>query len=355
MKRTRLIIVVVLAAWGQSLPALPPTAIIGADFEQLWVATSESRTSRQRIDADGSFSWRTALPALSGFAAIRGRAELAYIPANETLFDTETLSTELGFGLGPGLGRTELTISSSIAETSRFVDGSVRLAYDLDQLSGDLVPIAAVGGGTRWSPVQDSDRYTARGELGLRYEPGIETRLSSTIDAAWHRYREQVLATEDGDASNTPREDLTSELSLSWEQLLGYYTELVISVAPGYRFSNNNRYLESVPTLERNSDSRATGRAGVALSWSPIRQLSVRTNGRLLTELYTDRAPLDSSGEPASGNLHTTEATVGISSDVTFDDHLFFSLDLSLSRSFSKQTSLERTTTTISGGVEYSF
>lgn len=353
--KNRSLLLIAFFGCVSSLAALPPIAVLGADVEQRWLSAAGSERWESRLHAEGSFSRRAALPSGAGFGALSGRAELWYSPEHERFTDGQDLSATLGFPWGSGFAEIESVLSSSIAESSRFLDSSSTLSYELDQLSDTVTPFAALQGGVLWVPHNSADSQSAGMRLGIRAEPSIEQSLTTAVSGEWERYPDQPLFDSSGEEQSAERNDIVAGAEITWRRLLGYFADLTLSLEPAYRVSNANRYFSSSSTLEEQSEDRYVAAAEARLSWSPVRQWNLLAGIENSARFYLERAALRESGSPTSETLVSNETTVTIGSDVTFNDALYFTFELSWSQLASNQASLERQSAAASAGIEYSF
>jgi len=121
------------------------------------------------------------------------------------------------------------------------------------------------------------------------------------------------------------------------------------------RFSNANRFIETVTYLEKNSETRIGISAEAGAGWSPTRHLNIQGGIFTERELYIDRMALDEAGSLTEEKLKLFTTGSYIRFDWTENNMVYFILKGQGEKIFSNDPSETGWNIIISGGVEYSF
>ena len=161
------------------------------------------------------------------------------------------------------------------------------------------------------------------------------------------------------DLSNQETEDARSDMrfhgGLTFEGLIGFFTDWKASLYTEYFDSTANRWIEGSASLEEESEDHWMAGGEYELNWSPNSSAQYGLAGFIEYKNYLHRTILDSADISTGENLSMVRAGTNLDASWTADNALFWKLSLAFFRSFSDDPEFDTWNTGLQAGVEYSF
>ena len=345
---------------AQTAAAFPPVFVLGTTGGSVLSEDDDdsSITATPTAGSHGSFSYRTTLPT-GGYAAFGFDGSLRYYFGEVDDFqDQEVLSAEIKTPLGPGsllAGAGATTSLQNLGVSGRYIQPDWSAGYEFPQWENGLPPEIRYSGLYRYEADGVQDKLRNAVAAGIVADPSIRFGYSVHAEGAWELFSEQKILDEDGTEGGAQRSDIIASLDARAEGLMGFFTSWNVDTDVGYRASTANRYIAATGEVEENSQSRLFARLEPSVEFSPVQQLGIGTSLTFGDSYYVDRAALGDDGRPSEANLNLFDIGGSVYLDWTPNNALFFLLEASVSRQFSSQPGLEGWSSTIQGGIEYSF
>ncbi|MDY7028821.1 MAG: hypothetical protein SVR04_11040 [Spirochaetota bacterium] len=206
-----------------------------------------------------------------------------------------------------------------------------------------------------YQELNNDDRLSHDLSLTAGWDYSLRLGLFLTAGAAFSEYSDYYLLDAANQETSSQRSDRRFYGELGFEGLAGYFTDWEGVLYGEYTDSNANRWISGSSSLENESEDSWAAGAEWGLNWSPSRTTQYEIEAFLDYREYLHRTALDSSEISTGEQLTVTKTGASLNTSWTDDNTLFWNLNITVFRSFSRDPEFNTWNFGLQAGVEYTF
>ncbi|RPJ06843.1 MAG: hypothetical protein EHM28_09245 [Spirochaetaceae bacterium] len=296
------------------------------------------------VTAEIDYSLRT-MAGESGYFATLVNAKAGTVAGDPLFFhDKELFSMELGLDTGDGrlIAATGLlsSMNGTLVDLSFYIPSWELKYYFQTERELPNVFISYVGN-VKILPDEEEDLLFTGTEAGVEYWPTATSMYSVKIGAWWENWYEYTLYNFGGGPSGDLRNDFVSLLSLKAGGIYEFYLQWEMEVSAQLRISNANRYIPSLLFYEEASENNLMLSCKWTLDFTWNKFVNLKIIPGIGYQQYFARQALGDSGALLDENAYLVLAEGLFHFDWTFDDMLYYIIELSGRRDFSNDSEMD--------------
>jgi len=357
-KRLALLCIILCIVSLGSAHGYDPTVVLGLFAEELIFPGNGTAGYLTNIQLNGLIGWRTKLGSASYFA-LNASAELNnYLYSSPVSSDSENLEMEASFPIGPNRLDVMAGLGASLLGTvtaSAYARPDWQIKYRLEPGRRKLSPFIAYKGYYLYQHIDTDDALYQGVEIGFVYRPSVRLGYQTSLEGGWEGWLESALYDSAGNTTSDKRNDLLLKANGQLQGLVGYFVSWQLGSDVGLRWSNANRYVDSLSQLEENSESNWFINCEASLGWSPHRQVDFHVGAFVRQEFYLERKALTHEGDLSEQAMRVLSTGMNLRFDWTPNGRLYLVCEGAGSWRLSNDPNEELWNVTVGLGVEYSF
>jgi len=354
-------VTIVCGGFFSLLPAesFPPTFVLGTYGTGIVFTEGSSAVDTVGgVEINGLMGWRKPLSS-GGYVAINSSIGITgYFIGTQDIEDEETGTVEVSIPAGIDRVKIDTGITSSILGTggySRYYRPDWEVEYRFQRGRRKIQPYGAYQGHLLIQPDDNEDAFFQGGKIGFSYRPSIRHGYELSAGGGWENWFEYPLYDAGGSTTGETRHDYIMNLEGKTDGLIGYFADWDFATTVTLRFSNANRYLESLAVLDENSESRLGITMEGGVGWSPTRRINLQIGPYAARDHYFEREALNEDGSLSGDKLRIFTIGSMFRDDWTADDRWYIVAKGSGARKYANDVAETGWNIALKGGMEYGF